>query len=193
MTPLTPRQQLTLGLSLALLMLLTRSQHFADLHHLPEASWAVFFLAGVFLRPLWGFAGLCGLAALSDFVAIQYGGVPDFCITDAYALLAPTYGALWLAGRGYARLHRDTLATLPPLAGIALVSALIAELISSGGFYVFSGHFAEPSLAAFLPRLAAYFPADLGAMALYLGCAALLYGAWHTAQQAHPAPSSVSK
>jgi hypothetical protein len=34
------------GLLLAALMLATRSHHFASPLHLPDASWAVFFLAG---------------------------------------------------------------------------------------------------------------------------------------------------
>ena len=45
---LTPRTQLLIGLALALLMAMTRGQHFATLN-LPSASWAVFFLAGVLL------------------------------------------------------------------------------------------------------------------------------------------------
>jgi hypothetical protein len=183
---LTSRQQLRLGLFLAALMLLTRSQHFAGLHHLPEATWAVFFLAGFYLRALWPFPALCGLAALSDWAAIAWGGSSAFCVTPAYAMLLPAYGALWLAGRWYVHMHRDTMRSLMPLAGAVLVSALAAELLSSGGFYFLGGRFAEPTLAGFLPRLGAYFPSMLGAMALYVGIAALVHAAWAAGRRVDP-------
>ncbi|MGB2130126.1 MAG: hypothetical protein ACPHXW_01795, partial [Marinobacterium sp.] len=55
MMKLAQRDQLWVGLGLIVLLALTRGQHFASVDHLPSASWAVFFLAGVFLRPLWSF------------------------------------------------------------------------------------------------------------------------------------------
>ncbi|NWG86291.1 MAG: hypothetical protein HXY26_02080, partial [Hydrogenophilaceae bacterium] len=158
------------------LMALTRSHHFAGLHHLPEASWAVFFLAGVYLSRSWVFPALCLEAAAVDYLSITLGGTSGFCVTPAYAMLVPAYGALWLAGRWYARHHRDAISTLLPLIGSALVGAVLAELFSSGGFYLLSGYFAEPSLAGYLERAAKYFPAYLGAMALYVGVAALAHG-----------------
>ena len=42
MLNLTPRQQISVGLALTLLMLLTRSHHWASIHSLPDASWAIF-------------------------------------------------------------------------------------------------------------------------------------------------------
>ena len=49
---LDPRSQWALLAVLVALMMLTRGQHFASLDALPSASWAVFFLAGVLVRPL---------------------------------------------------------------------------------------------------------------------------------------------
>ena len=46
MIKLSPRAQLAVGIALAVLMAMTRGQHFASVN-LPSASWAVFFLAGV--------------------------------------------------------------------------------------------------------------------------------------------------
>ncbi len=57
MIPVSPRSALAIGLSLALLMAATRSHHFATALHLPDASWAVFFLAG-------------------DFICVRYGCFP---------------------------------------------------------------------------------------------------------------------
>ena len=47
---LSNRNQLIIGLLLTIMMVLTRSEHFATLYHLADASWVVFFLAGVYLR-----------------------------------------------------------------------------------------------------------------------------------------------
>ena len=52
---------------------------------------------------------------------------------------------------------------------------MVAELLTSGGFYFFSGRFAEPTLAGFVPRFEQYFPRMLGTFALYLGAAATVH------------------
>lgn len=176
---LTSRRQLALGLILALLMAVTRSHHWATLHALPDATWAIFFLAGLYLRPLWAVPALMLEAALVDYLAIAVGGVSDFCVSPAYGFLIPAYAALFLAGRVYGRLrarhHRLSWSSLPWLLGCALAGAGLAELFSSGGFYFFSGRFAEPTLAEFMPRLVKYFPVMLSSLALYLGLSALVH------------------
>jgi len=171
----TSRQQLAIGLGLTLLMALTRSHHWATLHALPDASWAIFFLAAVYLRSYWAAPVLILEAALVDYLAIAVGGVNGFCVSPAYGFLIPAYGALFLAGRAYAHHHRLSWSALPWLLGCALAGAVLAELFSSGGFYFFSGRFADPSLAEFIPRLARYFPAMLSSMAPYLGLAAVVH------------------
>lgn len=175
MLPLTSRQQLAIGAVLAFLMAFTRSHHWATLHSLPDASWAVFFLAGIYLRPLWVVPVLMLEAALADYIAITWGGVSSFCVSPAYWFLIPCYATLYLAGRLYLRHHRLSWAALPWLLGCVLAGAALAELFSSGGFYFFSGRFAEPSLAEFAPRLVKYFPGMLSTMATYLGLAAVIH------------------
>lgn len=175
MLSLTSRQQFAVGVILALLMAATRSHHWATLHALPDASWAVFFLAGVYLRSRWVVPGLMMAAALIDYIAITWGGVSSFCVSPAYVALIPAYGVLAYAGRLYARHYRPALATLPLLAAYALAGAVLAELFSSGGFYFFSGRFAEPTLSEFIPRLVKYFPHMLSTMATYLGLAAVVH------------------
>jgi len=175
MLSLTPRQQLAVGLILTLVMALTRSHHWATMHSLPDASWAVFFLVGVYLRALWIVPALMLGAALIDYVSIVYLGVNGFCVSPAYWFLVPTYATLFLAGRVYSRHHRLSWSALPWLLGCALVGAALAELFSSGGFYFFSGRFAEPSLSEFVPRLVKYFPGMLSTMATYLGLDAVIH------------------
>ena len=175
MLTLNARNQILIGLGLASLLLITRGQHFATVHSLPSAAWAVFFLAGVYLRPAWALVALLAGTWLLDFAAFRFGGASSFCLTPAYVFLLPAYTALWLAGRWYARRHRFAWPTLLPLGAAVVTGALVCELFSSGGFYWFSGRFAGPSWAEFGARLVRYFPTFLGAMAFYVGIAAAMH------------------
>jgi hypothetical protein len=171
----TLRSAFAIGFSLAVLMAAPRSHHFATALHMPDASWAVFFVAGFYLRPLWTFPALLALAGVSDYVAITSFGVSDFCMSPAYGFLLPAYGSLWFAGRWYAARHRFAFSTLGPLAGSLFLGAAVCQLISSGGFYFFSGRFAETSLIEFGLRLAKYFPLSLESLAFWMGIAIVVH------------------
>lgn len=175
MLTLSHRNQFVIGIALAALLIATRGQHFATLHSLPGASWAVFFLAGVYLRPVWALPALLGLTWFLDFAAFTWGGASGFCLTPAYVFLLPAYGSLWLAGRWYAGRHRVAWGTLAPLALAVVAGAAVCELFSSGGFYFFSGRFAEPTLVEFGARLAKYFPSYLGSLVFYVAIAAVAH------------------
>jgi hypothetical protein len=110
------------------LVVATRSHPFAGMTHLPDASWAVFFLAGFYLRPAWVFAALLGVAGLSDYLAVSRFGVDDFCLSAAYAFLLPVYGALWYAGRRFAGFYRFQWSPVPRLAGFALAGAAAGRI-----------------------------------------------------------------
>lgn len=174
MLKLSPRVQLAIGLALALLMAMTRGQHFATVN-LPSASWAVFFLAGVLLRPRWVFPALFIEASLLDLAALQWAGIGDWCMSPAYWFLLPAYGSLWLGGRLYAGWHRDQLSSVALLMATVMIAALVCYLFSGGGFLYFSGRYPEPSLALLAERIGIYYPRYLGNLALYIGLAALLY------------------
>ena len=177
MLKLASRHQLMIGAVLVVLLIATRGQHFATLQHLPGASWAVFFLVGVCLRPLWVFPALIATVTLLDYSAVTWGGADTFCVTPAYAFLLPAYGALWLAGRWYAQRHRATMTTIVPLTFSLLTGALLCELFSSGGFDFLSGRFAQTSLVEFGARLMKYFPHDLSSLAFYIGIAMVIHAA----------------
>ena len=161
--------------ALALLMIATRGQHFASVDALPSASWAVFFLAGLFFRPLWGFAALFALATVLDLASLKNGTVTQWCLSPAYWALLPAYGSLWFAGRLYSSIHRDELRTLLPLASTLAASGFVAYLCSGGGFYFFSGHYPDASLAEFAARIAQYYPHSTSVMAGYVIVAAVVY------------------
>ncbi|MDH4133981.1 MAG: hypothetical protein OEV31_04275 [Gammaproteobacteria bacterium] len=176
MQTLPVRTQVILGLALTVLFAITRGYHTPTvLQALPSFSWAAFFLAGVYLRPVWVPAALLGLAALIDYAAIVWGGVSSFCVSPAYVALIPAYAALWFAGRWVANHVVLTAASLPRLAASVIAGTFACELVSSGSFYFFSGRFAEPGLAEFGNRFLNYFPPNLGAVAFWVLVAGVLH------------------
>ncbi|MFE0502109.1 hypothetical protein ACFW0P_15160 [Lysobacter soli] len=173
-TPLpiaSARTQILVGGALAALMIATRGQHFASVDALPSASWAVFFLAGALLRPMWTLPAFFVLSSVLDFASLATGTITDWCLSPAYWAVALAYASLWFGGTYYARLHRDRWSTIPRLALALVVTASIAYLISKGGFWFFSGRYPEPTLSGFLARIPQYYPRALGTLAGYVGVA----------------------
>lgn len=181
MPQLSPRVQLAIALALAALLAMTRGHHFASVESLPSASWAVFFLAGVFVRSRWAFPALFMESVALDFGALWSGAVSDWCISPAYWLLVPAYGVLWFGGRLFADRQLQGLRQLAWLAVCVIVSAFVTQVISSGGFYFFSGRYAEPTFAGLVERLVIYYPRYLSTLAMYVSFAAVLYVALSTA------------
>ena len=176
MSSFESHRQFFVGLFLVCLMLATRGHHFASVSHLPDATWAIFFLAGAYLRPALAFYVLCAVAVAIDWVAITWGGVSAFCVTAAYFMLLPTYGSLWLGGRWYVRRQNKMPGAWMSLIVSVALSAVTAEAISSGSFYFFGGKLVNPTFAGFFKREAHFFPALLGMMALYIGLVVLIGG-----------------
>jgi hypothetical protein len=176
MTP-DNRKQLGIAAILALLVAATHGHHFSSALHMPPATWAVFFLAGFYVRRAWLFALLLAEVVLLDYVALTAGGVSAFCFSPAYGFLLPAYGSLWLAGRWYAMRYRFAWNTLPALTASLLGSVALAEIFSSGGFYFLSGRFADTSLAEFGSRLLMYFPYSLQSFAFWAGIAIVVHAA----------------
>jgi len=175
MLTLSNRNQFIIGTILVMLVVATRGQHIATLQSLPGASWAAFFLAGVYLRPRWVLPGLLALTWILDFAAYTWGGASGFCITPAYVFLLPAYSALWFAGRWYAGQYCFEWRTLLPLSIAMLAGGAVCKLFSSGGFYFFSGRFTDPTFIEFGARLAKYFPLHFQPLVLYVSCAALIH------------------
>ncbi|MCK5664797.1 MAG: hypothetical protein KAI17_15005 [Thiotrichaceae bacterium] len=180
---LSPRIQIIIGLILATLLVLTRSQHFADLHHLPSASWAVFFLVGVYIKSRWGLTAFLSLTFLLDF-SVFWSGANSVCFTQAYIMLLPAYAALWMGGHWYAKQHNLTFNRLLLLGSTVFVATFSCELLSSGGYYFLSGIF-EPNLSEFASRLVQYYPYSLSSTAFYVTVAAIVHSLIHSINGMH--------
>lgn len=175
MLTLSFRNQIIIVSLLVLLMILTRSHHFASVHNLADASWAIFFLAGIYLRSAWPLLGFLALSWWLDFAAYTWGGVSDFCLTPAYVFLLPAYASLWLAGRWYAKRYQFAWSTVMPLSISVMAGLILCELFSSGGFYFFSGRFTGTTLSAFGERLIQYFPLYIETFVFYVGIAVMIH------------------
>ncbi len=165
---------------LAASMAATRYHHFSSALHLADTSWAVFFLAGLWLRTRWGLPALLLLALGIDLASVAVDGAAmSACFTPAYPGLVLAYGALWLAGRWAARF---TAAESLPTAtlcriGWATVGALAAFALSNVTFWAFSGHFGGLGLVDYssrvLPYLGHYVQTTLGYVLIGLALAVL--------------------
>lgn len=163
------------GLVLMALMAATRMHHYGSALHLPDASLAVFLLAGFIIASPLFFAGLLLEAGALDYVAIAHLGVSDWCVTPAYWFLIPTYAVLWYAGRHYARIHHYSLRSLGVFTGLSVAALTVAFLISNGAFYLFSGRYANMGVVEYISRIAQEYIPYLSGGLLYLACAAALY------------------
>ncbi|MGB8516567.1 MAG: hypothetical protein WCD45_01630 [Gallionella sp.] len=173
---LTKSQSLALFALLVLLMAGTRSHHFDSVTHLPDASLAVFLLAGIVL-PMLAFPALLVVAGLADYAAFNFAGVSDWCFSPAYWFLIPTYAVLFYAGRFYATKHRATWHSLGLFTLIAFVATSAAFAISNLTFFAFSGRYTDVGLAQYLGNVAQYYLPYLSSVAIYLAPSVLLY-AW---------------
>ncbi len=153
-------------LALAAVMAATRMSHFGSSALLPDASLAVFLLAGAMGLSV-GCLGLLMAAAFGiDVISAQTSVEAGWCLTPAYFGLIPTYAILWGAGRWLARRHGDFPALLS--AGVALAAVAEAFGVSNAFWFSLSDTVNSMSLADFSLAVAKYFPPYLGSAALYL-------------------------
>jgi hypothetical protein len=160
-----------IALALLALMASTRFYHFGTALHLPDASLAVFLLAGFFVRSPRLLAALLLLAGGIDYLAITQFGVSDYCVTPAYGFLAPIYALLWATGRYAAQAYSRNGVML---AAWAFGSVSVAFVLSNATFFAFSGRYADLGAAAYAQEVAQYYLPYLTSAAMYLLPAALL-------------------
>ncbi len=163
---------------LAVAMLATRLHHFAAV---PDASWAVFFIAGFYLRGWgrWAFPLLMALAVAIDYAVITGQGIAfwsHYCMSTAYLFLLPAYAAPWLGG-SWLRKHYagPGLRELGMLAGSSVLAASLCFLLSNGSFYWISANVPARSFGGWLANMGDWYLSYLGTTLVYVGVAAVLH------------------
>ncbi len=176
-------------LALTVLMGATRFHHFGSVNFLPDASLAVFFLAGYYLslpsmaksQGQWlnnrniVFTGFVLLAGGIDFIAIRYGGVSDWCVTPAYLFLLPTYAVVFFAGCLGAGLDLTRKTNRIMLFAIFIASLSLAFLLSNASFYLFSGRYAQMGAWSYTQQVSGYYPPYVLYPVLYATLAGLIH------------------
>lgn len=164
--------------ALMLLMALTRYNHFGSSLTLPDASYAVFFLGGLYLGRMRGALValmLCLVeAALVDYYAINFNGVSAWCVTSAYGFLMLAYAALWFIGRWFAPRHDLSSKGLLGLFAVAVVAGSAAFVIANVSFYLLAGYFGSMSIAEYASRVAQYYASYVEVAVIYIGCAVVV-------------------
>lgn len=181
MSLLSQRQQLIVAALLAVLMVMTRGHHFADINILPSASWAIFMLAGFYLASKLWFPVFLGLAVALDLIAVYIGGASNFCVSPSYGFLLPAYGSLWLAGRWFLSRYQFNWTALFTLAAALITVTAVAGLFSGGGFYWFSGRYVDPNMAEYLTRFIQSYPDNLSKLSFYIAIAAIIHSSFRLA------------
>lgn len=164
-------------LLLALWMAATRVNHFAAV---PDASWAVFFLGGFYLRAWtrWAFPLLMALAVVIDWLVISAQGLQfweHYCVSPGYIALVPAYLTLWTGGAWLQGLPRQKAWVMLGRGAVVLVvSVALCHLIAQGAFYWSSRSVVDPTLAGWLKNYLDWFPPYLRTSVLYVGAAVLV-------------------
>ncbi len=165
-------------LLLALLMTATRINHFAPV---PDASWAVFFLGGLYLRAWtrWAFPLLMALAVVIDWLVISAQGLQfwqHYCVSPGYVALVPAYLSLWTGGAWLQGLPKQaTWIMLARGALVLVVSVALCHLIAQGAFYWSSRAVVDPSVAGWAKNYADWFAPYLRTAVLYVAAALLVH------------------
>lgn len=179
---MTRNQRIGILLALALAMAVTRVNLSLFHHDVRDASWAIFFLAGFWLRGnvRWAFPLLMAEAVLIDYLVISHQGLnfwEHYCVSAAYWFLIPSYFSLWLGGSWLAR-HRLglDLRTVGLAAAALLLSWAACYLLSNGSYYWLSNTVPQPrSFAAWFANLSDWYLPYLETMSLYVAIGAALH------------------
>lgn len=163
-------QPLLIATAIVFFMLLTRGSHVLTSFSLPDASLALFLVGGMCLgtdiksRLAW-FAAFFSLATVIDFGAAAFDPAQGFCLTNGYWGLIPAYGAMWLGGTWLSK-QQDAFNAMPYVL-VSLVTTLIAFVISTQTYYLFSGRFPANGLIESMLHGWEYLPSWMGFSMMY--------------------------
>jgi hypothetical protein len=175
---LSNRQRVAIGALLALVMLATRVNHFVPV---PDASWAVFLVAGFYLRGAgrWVFPAFMALAVAVDAYVITAAGQDfwsHYCVSIGYWFLVPSYLAMWFGG---SLLRRAYDGLTPRALGLLVASFAVATstcfVLSNGSFYWLSDVVAQPTMGGWFTNLGHWYLPYLRSAGMYVAGAAVIH------------------
>jgi hypothetical protein len=158
---------LILSILMVFLMLLTRGSHVLTQVSLPDASLALLLMGGLYLRKALWFGFFIVLATFIDFGATAVDSIQAFCLTPGYWGMLPTYAAMWLAGV-WLSTQQDSL-TIVKYSVASMLATLIAFVISTQTYYLFSGRFPAEGVIESMQHGWEYLPSYAGFTLMYLG------------------------
>jgi hypothetical protein len=174
MFALDARKERLVIVLLTVSMAVKRIEHFGQSRVVPDASTAIFFLAGLLIsNPLWLVAFLaqaCGL----DFAAISVVGVDPVCVTFGYIMMIPAYAALWYAARVLRNDFTPGVAGFGKLALACVAGTAVFFVLSNIGYYFGGGFSTSMGAAEFARRVVQYFPYYLASTLVYSTIGVLL-------------------
>lgn len=163
---------------LALVMAVTRLHHF---NAVPDASWAVFFVAGFYLRrwTAWAFPALMLLSVAVDYAVISASGLDfmkHYCVSIGYWALIPAHFAMWAGGALMNNVTaRPVSQRLAALVVSVVVSVVVCHAFAQGGFYWLSPAVSRPDFAGWFKNYTDWLLPYMGVAAAYIGTATLLH------------------
>lgn len=175
---LTTRSRLAIFLGLGALMAATRLNHFGVV---PDASWAVFFIAGFYLRGSlrWAFPALMATAVAVDYAVISASGQSfwsHYCVSPGYWFLVPAHLSMWAGGSLLRRQQgANAFNALALLLVTVFASVAACHFFAQGGFYWLSDAVANPTVAGWARNYADWFLPYLRTAGLYIALAALVH------------------
>lgn len=175
---LSQPQRIGIFIVLAIVMAGTRINHFSAL---PDASWAVFFVAGFYLRGSmrWVFPALMALAVGIDFLVISSQGMSfwsHYCVSAAYWCLIAAYAAMSFGGALLrSRIQGHGLGALGLLALTFVAAVSVCFVISNGSFYWLSDSVASPAMGGWIQNMADWYLPYLRTSAIYICVAVAIH------------------
>ncbi len=165
--PRPDSKEFFLTLVISFLMVLTRGNHVTTLYALPDASLALFLIGGIYLKSTRFFITLFLLALFIDFGVAALDPKLGFCLTKGYWGLIPTYASLWVCG--YFLNKQKYLQKLSVFIPIVSITIVLAFIISTQTYYLFSERFGNPNLLNSIFHGWEYFPQYFMASFCYIG------------------------
>lgn len=170
---LSKNKQIIIAGLLLVIMLASRAE---VIPYFQDASWAMLFALGFYIRPYFAIALFLIAIMGIDFAQIAArGGHQDYYLSPSYLFIIPAYFSLWWAGRFFSKRYSDDLKGLILFITCSVMGIIICHLISAAGYYWMSMKFINLSLDEFISRTLDFLPLALQVNLMYLSVIALLH------------------